>query len=139
MPLHGYFNIEFDPEIRLMEVSYRDKVYISNEQQLRNMFINFGYLIEQYAGNEKLYLLIDVNNLIIEPVLSDIYGELAGSVCEKFVYPRGAARYGYQITRLTVRQGYMDQVKEDPNLFGTYNEARKYLESLMDENRIPQV
>ena len=134
MPLYGYFYIEFDTELRLMEISYRDKVYISNEQQLRNMFVNFEYIIEQYAGVKRVYLLIDVNNLIIEPALSNTYAALAKSICEKFIYPQGVARYGYQITRLTVRQGYMDRIKEDPNLFGTYKEAREYLDRVISEN-----
>ncbi len=138
MEITDAFEFEFDVDNRILHLAYRWVVYIKTEEQLRFLMRRFSEYLRLNFGSERIYIVIDMSRLIIEPELSRIYGQLAGEIGDAFAYPNGIARYGHQITRITVRRGYMDYRNDDPNLFGTRAEAEDYILSLIARRRAEQ-
>lgn len=130
------FQFEFDADNRILHLSYRSVVYIKTEEQLRLLMHSFSEYLRSHFGTERIYIVINMSRLIIEPELSRLYGQLAGEINDAFTYPNGIARYGHQITRITVRRGYTEYRREDPNLFGTRIEAESFLRSLSGRTRM---
>lgn len=132
------FAVDFDKEKSIIHIAYKQKVVIETKAQLEAKFSRFQKLLDRYSDGGHLYVIINVSNLIIEPGLSEAYARLANEICEKSIYPNGIARYGYQITRLTVRKGYADHLKGNPNIFASREEAYDYILGLIEnvqENR----
>ncbi len=72
-------------------------------------------------------MIVDLTKFIIEPKLSNCYAEKIQTIAQNCLFPNGLARYGYQITRMTVRLGHEKKSMVTP-IFSTPN--RKLLNSL---------
>lgn len=131
MDITALFRFEFDDADRILHMAPKDSVHMATEQQLTNIMDAFGEYLVRYRDAGPIHIIIDMTHLIIEPELSGAYGRLAGRIGEVYAFPGGIARYGHQITRITVRRGYMEQSGADPNLFGTRSEAEAYIRSLI--------
>jgi hypothetical protein len=129
------FQFEFDGDNRILHLSYRSVLYIKTEERLRLLMGGFSEYLQSHFGTERIYIVINMSRLIIEPELSRLYGQLAGEISDAFTHPNGIARYGHQITRITVRRGYTEYRNEDPNLFGTRVEAEGFIRSLIARTR----
>lgn len=136
---HDMYITEFDEQRRILHVAYRRRVHPTTEEHLEKVFANFRRLMDDYTQAGRIYLIIDMSNLIIEPDLKAFYIGHARSVIEKYIMPRGVARYGFQITRITVRAGYQQYMDEPPNVFNSREEAYQYIYSLIKKNKnMPQ-
>ena len=131
---HDIYKIEFDEERRILHVAYRRRIHPATEKQLDKVFAYFHGLLDQYTKTGRIYLIIDMTNLIIEPELKAFYMAHAREVIDKYIMPQGVARYGFQITRITVRSGYQQYSYESPNIFNSREEAYQYIYSLIEKN-----
>ncbi len=124
---------EFDALDRIVYLSYKEMVAVATQDQLDDLMTAFRDFLEQYRAEGSVYIIIDMSHLTIDPALSDAYVRWAGAIADTYAYPGGIARYGHQITRVTVRRGYRDHRADSPNLFGTRQEAYAYIQSLKNE------
>lgn len=121
------FKLDFDEKSRILHLGYVTQVHIKTKAQLDLNFKIVTSILDRYIETGKFYMIIDMANFILEPDLSSIYARFAKGIGEKYIMPGGIARYGHQITRVTVRRGYKDHINEDPNHFGSYQEAAEYI------------
>lgn len=131
MEITELYHFEFTGDTRILQMAPKDSIYIRTERHLKEIMGAFAKYLDRYLASGRIYIIIDMNHLIIEPQLSRLYGLLAGQIADTYVFPGGIARHGHRITRITVRRGYMDQLGRDPNLFGTRAEAEAYIRCLI--------
>lgn len=122
---------EFDIDRRIMHIFFPEKWEVNNRQELEKLFQINHRLFDKYKQFGRFYLVIGIGHLIIDPSLSSFYAQQASQLIEKFIAQGGVARYGYKITRVTVKKGYDETLKENPNLFGTREQAFAHIESLI--------
>lgn len=132
--IQDYLEIEFDKSARILHLSYKAKIHATTRQHLDAKFTALRSILNKYAEHGRIYLIIDMSNFIMDPELKSSYAAHAKAISEQYIMPRGIARYGYQITRITVRAGYRD-LGESPNIFGTREEAYDYIYALIKEQR----
>ena len=125
---------EFDQTRRILHVHFLHKVHLKTMAEADVHFREFENAIKDLAGGEKVYLIIDLSNLIIEPSLAEQYARQAKRISSQYAYPNGIARYGHQITRITIIQGYRNHLQCDPNLFSSGGEAQHYIENLISSS-----
>jgi hypothetical protein len=125
--------LEFDELRRILHVSAREIVHIRTQAQVRTHFSSVMAMLDGYTQSGRVYLIIDMSNVIIDPELTGIYARYAREVGDKYIFPNGIARYGYQITRVTVRRGYEEYLAESPNLFNSRDEADTYISGLIEK------
>lgn len=128
--------VNFDEERRILHVAYRYRVHPTTIEHLDIVFASFRKMLDKYTDSGRVYLIIDMTNIIVEPNLKSAYAERARPIIEKYVMPRGVARYGYQITRITVRASYREHMGESPNIFNSREEAYDYITSLIEKNNL---
>lgn len=116
-----------------MHLYFLDKKEVSSKKELDEHFELNDRLFDQYKQFGRFYLVIGIGNLSIDISLSDHYAEKASQLMKKYIVPGGVARYGFKITRVTVKLGYEKNLKEDPNLFGTREQAFAHIESLISQ------
>jgi len=127
----AYLEMEHDERRNLVHVSFNRKVTIDTEEKIREFFSLSKQLYEQMGVPKPFYMVINITNIIIDPSLYSLYADLAGDILENYLHPNGVARYGHQITRLTVRRGYSEKIHTDPNIFATRQEATAYIDGLI--------
>jgi len=131
----SYLITDFDEEKRILHISFARKLHPGNEEHVHAIFQDFAGVMEGFTEDGPIYLIIDMTNFIIEPHLKAAYAINAQKICRKYIKPRGVARYGYQITRITVRSSYNQYLGEDPNIFNSREEAFAYIHSLIEKDR----
>lgn len=129
------FVTEFDETHRILHIAYRRAIHPTTPAHLEMKFKIFRDLLDQYIPSGKIYLIIDMTNFILEPDLKTKFAELARMISHEYIMPNGIARYGFQITRITVRQSYNIYLNENPNIFNSREEAYAYIFSLIDKHR----
>ncbi len=130
-----YLIPDFDEENRILHISYRRKIHPTTREHLQLKFGAMRELLNRYTAAGRVYLIIDITNFILEPELKELYAEEARRIRDTYIMPNGIARYGFQITRITVRQGYAQYLGENPNLFYSREEAYLYIYSLIEEHK----
>ena len=123
--------VEYDEHHRIVHISVKKPRRLTTKRHLEQAFARLREVLDTYIDEGRVYLIIDMSNLIIEPDLKSIYAALAHAISEKYIAPHGIARYGYQITRVTVRTGYSDHLREEPNIFNSREEAYTYIHALI--------
>ncbi len=126
-----HLNLTFDDSRRILHLGYKEPFHIATEIDLKATMTAFDSLLCQLSVEGRIYLIIDMSNLIIEPELSEAYAHYVRHITETHVMPGGIARHGYQITRITVRRGYAEYLDDSPNIFGSREEAYEYIYSLI--------
>jgi len=126
----GKILVEFAEEERIVHLSATEVLRINTEEKLNDLCGCVQERLESF-GPEKVYMIVDLSKFSIEPNLAEVYGQKIAILSEHFLYPEGLARYGYQITRVTI----MIADESDPGLgtgmFGTREEAFRYIRSLI--------
>jgi len=130
-----YLVADFDEEKRILHLSCRNKTHPTTKEHLRIKFDAFRELLAKYTATGRIYLIIDMSNFILEPELIKLYAREAKRIRDIYIMPNGIARYGFQITRITVRQSYTQYLGEDPNIFNSRQEAYSYIYSLIEEHK----
>lgn len=130
-----FFDIEFDEAHRILHLAYRRTIHPTTTAHLEMKFDALRKVLDHYISSGRIYLIINMTNFILEPDLKAKYAELARGIRDKYIMPGGIARYGFQITRITVRQGYNTYLGESPNIFNSRGEAYTYIHALIDRNR----
>ncbi len=125
--------IEFDPETRILHLSARERIDIREECELNGLCSQVNDLIENLVDSDRIYLIVDLGKLIIDPGLAHQYGVKISKIFEKYIYPNGLVRYGMQITRITIKVGQAESMKSIPLPFKTKDEAFNYIRNLIKQ------
>ncbi len=130
MSMRNALAVEFDDSRRILHLSSSEPLEIREPDQLDVMCHMVHDLLAQY-GPKRLYMIVDITNIAIDPSLSEAYGRKIRKIAEQFLYPGGIARYGYQITRVTVELGLSSDEYRLANLFQSRAAAEQYIDSLI--------
>ena len=130
MPITDQLAVEFDETRRVIHIAATSPMQISAEEQLEILCETVQQLLTQH-GHERVYMIVDITNLGIDPHLNKSYGKSICKIAEQFLYPGGIARYGYQITRVTVELGLAADKEWLGHLFRTRDEAELYIDGLI--------
>ncbi len=128
--------IEFDEIKGIIHIAYTEEYRISEKNELFVMFENLEHYLESLKMSKKIYLIIDISNLIIEPNLAPEYACRAERLTKKYFHKNGVAQYGYQITRIMLMRAYKEYLEKDPNIFRTKKDAYDYIESLIKPEEV---
>jgi hypothetical protein len=135
MDMIDKYTVEFDPANRIVHLGACERMEFNSAEMLNHWFSAFAHILNRFIDGGRVYLIIDMGNILFDTSLSDVYAGHVKAIQEKYVQPGGIARYGFQITRVTVRRGYSDHLRESPNIFNTRNEAEEYIRVLIDKDR----
>jgi hypothetical protein len=72
-------------------------------------------------------MVVDLAKFAIDPDLADIYMQKIGMLFQTYLYPNGLARYGYQITRVTIMMGKDSDPTSAEGLFANRFQAYRYI------------
>ncbi len=122
--------VEFDKTRHVLHLSSIDRIEISQPPQLDGMCAMVSDLLARY-GPERLYMIVDITNIVIDPSLSEVYGRKIRKIADKFLHPGGIARYGYQITRITIEMALSSDESLLGNLFSSRLAAELYIDNLI--------
>ncbi len=117
---------DFDKEHRILHLSATETVDVRTEDDLGELCEAVQEAI-QALGPERCYMIVDLSKIAIDPELAPAYGDKVEGMCEACLYPHGLARYGYRITRVTIRLSGRAIDASDETLFKTEDEARQYI------------
>ncbi|MCK5127860.1 MAG: hypothetical protein KAR42_16505 [candidate division Zixibacteria bacterium] len=120
----------FDRHTKIIHISYQNDFHISNDSELRQYFSHVTEYLDTIKQYGELHIVVDISNFIIEPDLAGTYAELVDILTKKYLHKDGIARYGYQITRITLKRAYEEHLERNPNIFRTKSEAYKYIASI---------
>ncbi|MCP4705295.1 MAG: hypothetical protein GY865_11855 [candidate division Zixibacteria bacterium] len=127
---------EFDNEKRIFHLSATEVLNIDTKQQLEELCSIVSNKLGKHVESDRCYMIVDLSKFIIDLKLSDCYAEKIQHIIENGLYNNGLARYGYEVTRMTIQKGHQTKVKGDPNLFGTKKDAFDYIDSLIQMKSI---
>ncbi len=125
--------IDFDPQTRIVHLSTHRPVVLASSEQIELQRKVLEDVVCRY-GPEPIYLIIELPRFIIEPSLAFVYANRLATLAHEHVPPEGIARYGLNLTRVTVKMAHSNNLKHDPNLFATRSEAEAYIRSLIAKN-----
>jgi hypothetical protein len=134
MNLIDKYTVEFDPALRIVHLGASELMQFDAPEKLEPWFAALAKILDRFIADGRVYLIIDMGNILFDPSLADVYARHVRAILEKYIYPGGIARYGFQITRVTVRRGYSDHLKETPHIFNTRAEAEAYIKALIEKN-----
>lgn len=123
---------EFDRPNRILHVTAKCKVAITTGLELAAMCERVQKSLREVCGDEPGYMIVDISMIAIDPSLVHLYAQHVGGLIGTCIHHDGIARYGYEITRLTARQGHRELQDQDPHLFGTKAEAFDYIHTLIE-------
>jgi len=127
--------IDFDSENKILHITGTQKIIVKAQAELEAFCDFVQRTMSEGCGGGLGYLIVDMSRIVIDPSLVHSYAEHVSSLMGRCVHDNGIARYGYEITRLTVRQGYRELPGEDPNIFATKAEALAFIMSQIERNR----
>ncbi len=126
--------VEFDPKTRVLHLSATEKLYCTAKNELNELCDYVRGIINENAGKDRIYMIVDLKKFNIDPKLADLYGEKISRIYQDYIYPGGLVRYGFGITRVAVKVGQAKHMDEDPHLFSTKEKAMVYIRSLINGN-----
>lgn len=130
-----FYVTDFDESRRILHFAYKRTLHPTTPAHLETIFEVMRRELDRYISHGRVYLIIDMTNFILEPDMKARYAELARSIRDTYIMPGGIARYGFQITRITVRQSYDKYLSESPNIFNSRGEAYAYIHALIDRHQ----
>ncbi len=125
---------EFDNDKRIFHLTATEVIRVELKEQLEELCSAVFAKLGKYIETGRCYMIVDLTKFIIEPKLSNCYAEKIQTIAQNCLFPNGLARYGYQITRMTVRLGHESKIDGDPNLFHTKKEAFNFIENLIKQH-----
>ncbi len=140
---------DYDSEKRILHLSAEDLLSISTTDELNILCGAIQSFLDENAGGQPCYMIVDLTRIIIDPSLAPVYAEHLGQMIGKYVYADGFARYGFGITRVTAQVGYESigeqtdsngcVCESEPNLFRTKEEAQTYIQSVLKQRQAAEV
>ena len=121
---------EFDAERRILHVTAEDPIPVRSVADVDEMFRLLRAKLDEVASEERCYILVNISAFLIDQSLAAVYAEHVAHIHERYAYPHGIVRYGFEMTRITVRMGYEHHLRQSPNLFASRREAMDYIEGL---------
>ncbi|MCK5127861.1 MAG: hypothetical protein KAR42_16510 [candidate division Zixibacteria bacterium] len=82
--------------------------------------------MDKYS-KKPLYFITDLAKIRVDPILAEFCVEESRGIAEKYFYPDGIARYGFELSRVALLRGYREFLHTNPNLFSTRQEAFAYI------------
>ena len=127
----NYLVFQFDPSTRIVHLTATDPVHITTLEQGYQFVEAVHNAFDRLLGKERGYLITNYGKIIIEPDEIKVYAEEVQKVADKYIYPDGIARYGFEVSRITAKMGYAQYLRTNPNLFETREEAFTYIHDLI--------
>jgi len=124
-------SLSFDPVTRIAELSALKVLSICSKKELNTLCSDTGVLLNRVVGDERCYLAVDIGKIVIDPGLADEYAQKVEELKSRFLFPGGLVRYGYEITRVTIKLVGL-KTGELPVLFNKRDDAIKYLTQLSE-------
>ncbi len=124
---------EFDSKTRILHLSAKCVLRISDEERLTALCAAVQDALERRRPG-RCYLIVDLTKFSIDPKLSALYAEKILAICERYLFPGGIARYGYQITRVTIKISAKERPELDTGLFSSKAKAFAHIHGLIKEN-----
>jgi len=128
---------EFDPDTRIVHLTATKPVHVRTEEDGRQMVRAVFDGLNSYLFDGRGFLVSNYNKIIIEPDLLKMYAEAFELFFDKYLYPNGVARYGFEITRITAKLGHLEYLGGSPNLFESKEEAINFIKTLPREEAAP--
>jgi len=120
----------------ILHVSTTREIHISNEERLEDLFVTVESKLDE-LDRDRFYVVVDLSGLVIDTNLAQAYGARAQKMAKGYLEPNGFARYGYQITRVTVMLASESSPDFEKNLFSTREEAFEYIRTLIVATKPP--
>lgn len=127
-------SLEYDPGTRIAELSAKKVLEINTADKLETLCNETGKLLFEATKGERCYMAVDISKIAIEPGLSLEYSKKIKFLRENFLYPDGLVRYGFEITRITIKLAGLKS-GELPILFNKREEAIIYLQELSEKHK----
>lgn len=125
--------IDFDGANRVLHLSAKTPVPVRTDSELDLMCGAVYKILEKLCESDRVYMIVDIGKIIIDPSLTEKYSAKIQMLKEKFIYRGGLARYGMNVTRVTIMLGYKRHLLDEQNIFPSYEAARRYIDSLIAE------
>ena len=122
---------EFDSQRKIVHLTARRPVHARTYEDGLALSRAVNEILAQHLSEERGYMITDLSKIIIEPRFIDIYAQHIRDLMNAYIHPHGIARYGFEITRVTVRLS-QEYLEEPPNVFSTREEADEYIQGLID-------
>ena len=129
--------IEFDKMTRIAHLTGTKLVSIADQQEMTLLYNWLFGALDAFLPRGRMFLLTDLNKIRIDPLLAKMYAAKSRLLMDKYLYKDGIARYGFELTRVTILHGYRDYLQQDPGLFASRAEAMAYLYGKMRQTIIP--
>jgi hypothetical protein len=126
---------EFDSRNRIIHLTAKSRLVIDSKTDLDKAFAATKAILEEYCKDGRCYMVVDMSRFVFDPSIADEYRANMKETCSKYIFPNGVARYGYEITRVTVMLGHAGSEGVAPNLFATKKDAYEFIEKLIEKNR----
>lgn len=127
--------LEFDSLTRIMHITGEERLYLTTQKDLCRLYEHIHRRLEGIPQAGMVYIVTNLSQLIIDPNLAPLFAVKSRELLDLFEFLGGIARYGYQVSRLTIRHGYRIAGLESPNLFGARPEAFAYIYGLIRRHR----
>lgn len=126
---------EFDPVTRIVRMTARKRITFRTIEEGALLAKTIKEILRKHLSPGRGYMITDYTRIIIEPSLLNLYAPEMKDIIDTFLYPRGIARYGMEITRITAKLGHQAYIGGNPNLFNTRKEAFDYIHKLIEERK----
>ena len=127
-------NIQYDAAKSIMYLSLVEKYVFTDADDFKAYVKDVYSIYDRLSKGNRFYLIIDLQNLVVDQSLLKEYKEMITFMYGHYLYPNGVARFGSQLTRLTIKMGHADQKEHQPNIFPTKAEAVQYIDELIKRN-----
>ena len=105
---------EFDSQKSIFHLTAEAEVHITSEEGLNQLCNQVCSLLTEFTSTgDRCYMVVDLNKFIIEPELFESYGIKIQDIQERFLYNNGLIRYGYRITRLTIKMSQKQMMQNN--------------------------
>lgn len=128
---------EFDSARKTLHLTARERALAQTQQELNELCESIRTIIKQYCRDERIYMVVDLSKIIIEPQLSEEYAKKVKSLYEDFLVPGGLLRYGLQITRITIKLGHDTNLNSDTSFFRSKEAAFAHIDKLIAQKTTP--
>jgi len=125
---------EFDEQRLIVHLTAKNPIHATTREQGYVLSRAVKEILSRCLGNRRGYMVTDYSKIIIEPEKVDEYSAEVGKIMERYLYPGGLARYGFEITRVTARLSHAAYLGGSPNIFNSKEEAYKYIDQLREEH-----
>lgn len=127
--------VKFDPETRIVHLTARTSIRPADLNEGMVLARRIEAIMKRFLGDGRGYLLTDYSTIIIEPKEVEEYSRWMKAMMEKYLYPGGIARYGFEISRINAQLAHQEYLGGTPNLFESYEAALAYLKGLIAQRQ----